>query len=194
MPDFNKLHYSLGSQGDNLYVLPNPKLAGHRNLTNKKYLINIGYKILGNHIVYPDQCLGAVHPFFYKKEQKLINDSTVILISMMTVACKIIATFTISMGTLVLKCVIFIYGKMSSHMVLVTGGLIVATKIRKIEQKHFELYNGEIFSGYQSLLALNFSGTPSLKIGTRPPSCLHLDNRLYILNITHLSFFTKFQC
>ena len=42
------------------------------------------------------------------------------------------------------------------------------------------LYNGGIFSGYQTLLALHLSGTPSLKTGTRPPSCLHLDNHLYI--------------
>ena len=42
------------------------------------------------------------------------------------------------------------------------------------------LYNGGIFRGYQSLLALYLSGTPSLKTSTRPPSCLHLNNRLYI--------------
>ena len=37
------------------------------------------------------------------------------------------------------------------------------------------------FSGHQSLLALYLSGTPSLKTGTSPPSCIHLDNHLYIL-------------
>ena len=36
------------------------------------------------------------------------------------------------------------------------------------------LYNEGIFSGYQSLLALYLSGTPSLETGTRPPSCLQL--------------------
>ena len=40
--------------------------------------------------------------------------------------------------------------------------------------------NRGILSGYQSLLALNLSGTPSLKIFTSPPSCQLLDNRLYI--------------
>ena len=40
------------------------------------------------------------------------------------------------------------------------------------------LYNGGIFSGYQSLLALYLSGNPSLRTGTRPPSCLYIDKRL----------------
>ena len=35
-------------------------------------------------------------------------------------------------------------------------------------------------SGLQSLLALYLGGTPSQMTGTRPPSCKHLDNRLYI--------------
>ena len=35
-----------------------------------------------------------------------------------------------------------------------------------------------ILSVYQSLLALHLSGTPSLKTGTRPPSCQLLDNCL----------------
>ena len=40
------------------------------------------------------------------------------------------------------------------------------------------LYNG---GGYQSLLALYLSGTPSQRTGTRPPRCLYLGNRLYIM-------------
>ena len=43
--------------------------------------------------------------------------------------------------------------------------------------------SGGILSGYLSLLALHLSGTPSLRTGSRPPSCFHLNNRLYILNI-----------
>ena len=42
------------------------------------------------------------------------------------------------------------------------------------------MYNGGIFSGLQSLLALYIGGTPSQMTGTRPPSCLQLDNCLYI--------------
>ena len=37
-----------------------------------------------------------------------------------------------------------------------------------------------ILSGYSSLLALHLSRTPSLKTGTGPPSCLLLNNRLYM--------------
>ena len=40
--------------------------------------------------------------------------------------------------------------------------------------------NGGILSGYQNLLALHLSGTPSLKTGTSPPSCELLDNSLSI--------------
>ena len=42
-----------------------------------------------------------------------------------------------------------------------------------------DLYNGGIFSGHQSLLALYLSGTPSLKTSTRPPSCIYLNTHLY---------------
>ena len=33
---------------------------------------------------------------------------------------------------------------------------------------------------YLSLLALHLSGIPSLRTVSRPPSCFHIDNRLYI--------------
>ena len=39
--------------------------------------------------------------------------------------------------------------------------------------------NGGIFSGYQSLLTIYLSGTPSQETGTRTPSCLYLSNGLY---------------
>ena len=42
------------------------------------------------------------------------------------------------------------------------------------------LYNGGIFNGYPSLLAFHLSGTPSLMTGTRPASCLHLNNHPYV--------------
>ena len=41
--------------------------------------------------------------------------------------------------------------------------------------------NGGIPSGYSSLLALHLGGTPSLKTGTSPSSCLLVNNCLYIL-------------
>ena len=47
--------------------------------------------------------------------------------------------FTISMGTPIFKFAVFIDGWMSTHMVLVTGGLIVLVKIRKIKKTYFEI-------------------------------------------------------
>ena len=38
----------------------------------------------------------------------------------------------------------------------------------------------------QSSRALYFSGIPSLRAGTQPPSCLYLDNRLYMSPISHM--------
>ena len=40
--------------------------------------------------------------------------------------------------------------------------------------------SGGIPSGYLGLPALHLSGTPSLRANTRPTSCFHLDNRLYM--------------
>ena len=37
--------------------------------------------------------------------------------------------------------------------------------------------SGGILSGYLSLLALHLCGTPSLRTGSRPPSCFHFNNR-----------------
>ena len=48
--------------------------------------------------------MGAVHPIVYKIEANIIKVGTIKLISMMTLACKIIAMFTLSMGTLVVMC------------------------------------------------------------------------------------------
>ena len=73
-----------------------------------------------------------MHPFLYKKEEKIIKVGTIILISYMAMTCKIIAMFTISMGALALKVTLLIYGWMSTPVVLVTGGFILLVKINKI--------------------------------------------------------------
>ena len=57
---------------------------------------------------------------------------------------------------------------------------LTTAKQRSTKSVLFFIYRG-IPSGYSSLLALHLSGTPSQKTGTRTPSCLLLDNRLYIL-------------
>ena len=46
--------------------------------------------------------------------------------------------------------------------------------------------NGGILSDYKSLLALCLGGTPSLKAGIRPPSCLLLENWLYMSPDSHM--------
>ena len=56
--------------------------------------------------------------------------------------------------------------------------------------------SGGILSEYLSLLALHLSGTPSLRTGSRPPSCFHLNNHLYICKYCHLkskNFETSFR-
>ena len=72
--------------------------AAYPNSINKKNLSNIGYKILGKQIVY-----SAVHPIVYKIEENILKVGTILLLSIMTMACKIFAMFTISMGTLFVK-------------------------------------------------------------------------------------------
>ena len=53
-----------------------------------------------------------------------------------SIVYKTIAMLTISMGTLVVRCALLIYGWMSTHMALVTWGLIVSVKISKIKIKY----------------------------------------------------------
>ena len=65
-------------------------MAGHPNLINKT---NHSNKISDKHIVYSNQCLGAGHSFLHKKEEQIITVVTIMLISMMSVACKIIKWF-----------------------------------------------------------------------------------------------------
>ena len=69
--------------------------------------------------------------------------------------------------------------------------IVTSLQIIGIDEKRFLfLYNGGIFSGQPNLLALYLSGTPSLKTATRPPSCIHLDNRLYMMP-GYLTFGTR---
>ena len=72
--------------------------------STKIYLSNFEYKILNKHVDYSDQHWGAVHPILCNKDVKVMKICTIILISMMTLALKVIAMFTLSMGTLILEC------------------------------------------------------------------------------------------
>ena len=115
--------------GVHLAVYPNPPYKKYNGMT--KYLAE-------QPIVYSDQCLSTMHPLLHRKEAKIIKIGTIILISMMTVACKIITAFTISMGTLVLKGALITHGWMSINMAFVAGGIMVLVKIKKIKKIYFE--------------------------------------------------------
>ena len=60
------------------------------------------------------------------KDVKFMKIYTVILIGAMTLALKVLAMFTLSMGTLIFESVIFINSWMPAHMVLVTGRILKA--------------------------------------------------------------------
>ena len=47
----------------------------------------------------------------------------------MTLTLKVLAMFTLSMGTLIFEIVTFIYGWIPAHMALVTGVLIIWVNI-----------------------------------------------------------------
>ena len=83
-------------------VYPNPYYK-------KINLSNFEYKILDKQVVFSDQSLGTVHPFLYRKEEKIIKVGTIIFISHMAMTSKIIAMFTFSMGTLALKVTLLIF-------------------------------------------------------------------------------------
>ena len=55
-----------------------------------------------------------------------------------------------------------------------------------VKQVFFSYTTEGYYSEQPDLLALYLSGTPSLMTGTRPSSCLHLDNGLYIIVLIKL--------
>ena len=62
---------------------PNQEVAGDPNPYYKKInLSSFECKILDKQVVYSDQSLGAVHPFLYKKEGKIIKVGTIILMAL----------------------------------------------------------------------------------------------------------------
>ena len=62
----------------------------HPNFINKKILSITGYTITDKHIAYSNQCYGAVHPILHKIEENMLKFGTILLLSIMTMACKIL--------------------------------------------------------------------------------------------------------
>ena len=86
-------------------MLHNYDESGEPNPSNtEKYLISFKYNLLNKHIDYSDQQMGPVHPERSDRDVKCIKICTIILIGMMTSALKVLAMFTLSMGTLILEC------------------------------------------------------------------------------------------
>ena len=56
----------------------------------------------------------------------------------MTLALKVLAMFTLSMGTLILKSAILIYGWLPTHMALVMGAVFFLVNMEKISKKYFD--------------------------------------------------------
>ena len=96
------------------------------------FLNNFEYNLLNKHVEYSDQHMGAGHSILSNKDVKIIKICTIIFIGIMTLALKVLAMFTLSMGILFLKSVILIYGWLPTQMILVTGSCIVLINIRKI--------------------------------------------------------------
>ena len=96
---------------ENLAVQPNHEKPGGPNFpTNKKiFLSSFEYSFLNKHVKHLDQQMGAGHYLLGNKDVKIMKNFTIILIGCMTLALKVLAMFTLNMGSLTLKCGLLIY-------------------------------------------------------------------------------------
>ena len=76
---------------------------------------------MNKHVEHLDQQMGAGHSVLGNKDVKIMKNFTIILIGCMTLALKVLAMFTLSMGSLTLKCALLIYGWLPAHITLVMG-------------------------------------------------------------------------
>ena len=93
--------------------------------------------------------MGAVHLVVSGMDFKIMKICTIILFIIMTIAVKVLVLLTISLGTLFLENVIFIYGWMPAHMALVTAAVIFLRNIKKIKNKYIRFYYSTIKSRLQ---------------------------------------------
>ena len=113
-------------------VFPNSEMSGEPANT-KTYLSKFEYILLNKHAKYSDQHMGAGHTILGKKEAKIMKICTIIFIGTMILVLKVLAMFTLSMGTPMFESVIFIYRWMPTRMAfLVTGVFIFLVNFTKI--------------------------------------------------------------
>ena len=75
--------------------------------TSKKILLNnFEYYLLSKHVEYYDQQTGARHPRLCNRDVRFMKVCTIILIGMMTLALKVLALFTLSMGALIFESIL----------------------------------------------------------------------------------------
>ena len=94
----------------NLAVQPNHEKPGGPNFpTNKKiFLSSFEYNLQNKPAEHFDQQMGAGHSLLGNKDVKIMKNCTIILIGCMILALKVLAMFTLSMGSLTLKCALLI--------------------------------------------------------------------------------------
>ena len=63
-----------------------------------------------------------------------MKNLTIILIGCMTLALKLLAMFTLSMGSIIIKCGLLIYGWLPAHITLVMGVAIFLINIGAIKK------------------------------------------------------------
>ena len=89
------------SRIQNLAVQPNHE---------KILLSSFEYNLLKKHVEHFDQqmSMGAGHSLLGNKDVKIMKNCTIILIGCMTLALKVLAMFTLSLGILILKSAVLI--------------------------------------------------------------------------------------
>ena len=79
--------------------------------TNKKIIFSsFKYELLNKHVKCYDQQMGGALPVLSCMDVKFMKVCSIILFFVMTLALKVLVLLTISMGTLFLESVIFLYG------------------------------------------------------------------------------------
>ena len=84
---------------------PNPEVVGIPSTNKNIFLSRMEHKTLNKPVEYSNQHMGAVHPSLCYKDFNVMKICTIILISMMTLALKVLDMFTLSMGTLIFESV-----------------------------------------------------------------------------------------